>query len=192
MPVDKRWAGADEQRRLRAVLEYSSDLLVVLDADGRAGARAEVECRVAHADGSWRWMHVRAANLLDHPDVGGVIVNALDFTRERDAEATARQSDERLRSLVRNANDLTVVCDPDGIPRWATPSLERVFGLTLDDIGGDRFHAEFVHPDDTAALIQAFQWARDQQGEGAPVEVPPPTPRRIVACCRGHHHLSSR
>jgi diguanylate cyclase (GGDEF)-like protein/PAS domain S-box-containing protein len=137
---------------------------------GRAGARAELECRVAHADGSWRWMHVRAANLLAHPDVGGVIVNALDVTRERDAEATARQSDERLRSLVRNSSDLTVVCDPNGIPRWATPSLERVFGLTLDDIGGDRFHAEFVHPDDLPAVVKAFERARGREGEAANVE----------------------
>ena len=214
MPGDKRWAGADEQRRLRAVLDNSSDLLIVLDAAGqavfsapedilghpsaelsatdamalvhphdreavrgwltevvgRAGARAEVECRVAHADGTWRWMHVRAANLLDHPDVGGVIVNALDVTRERDAEATARQSDERLRSLVANATDLTVVCDPDGIPRWATPSLERVFGFTLADISGERFHAEFVHPEDLPALVTAFQWASQRPGEAAPIE----------------------
>ena len=210
----QRWAGADEKRRLRALLEHSSDLLVVLDADGRAvfaapetilghgvaamevadtlelvhphhreavsawlaeivgrpGARAELECRVRHADGSWRWMHVRGANLLDDAEVGGVIVNALDVTRERNAEATARQSDERLRSLVRNANDLTVVCDPGGIPRWATPSLERVFGFTLADISGERFHAEFVHPEDLPGLVKAFDWASRRPGEAAPIE----------------------
>ena len=42
-------------------------------------------------------MHIRAANLLDDPVVRGVLVNALDVTREREAMATARKSDERLR-----------------------------------------------------------------------------------------------
>jgi diguanylate cyclase (GGDEF)-like protein/PAS domain S-box-containing protein len=210
------WAGAAEERRLRALLEYASDVLVVLDAAGhlifdlpqtilgyrdtelrgrnaidlvhvddrdrmadwlgailsRPGAVGETECRVLHADGSWRSMHIRAANRLDDDAVRGVVVNALDVTREREAEAIALQSDARLRSLVRNATDLTVVCDPRGVPRYATPSLQRILGLTLEEIGGDdeRFHSEFVHEDDLPALVTAFEEARAEQGTAAPIE----------------------
>ncbi|MDQ1372674.1 MAG: hypothetical protein QOJ09_12, partial [Actinomycetota bacterium] len=214
LPDADEWAGAAEERRLRALLEYASDVLVVLDGHGRLifdlpqtilgyrdtemrgrdaielvhpedqqatgewlagmlgrpGSVGETECRVLHADGSWRWMHVRAANRLEDEAVRGIVINALDVTRERDAEAVARQSDARLRSLVRNATDLTVVCDPRGVPRFATPSLGRILGLTLEEIGGDNFHTEFVHDDDLPALITAFEQAREEQGTAAPIE----------------------
>ena len=208
------WPGAQEERRLRALLEFASDVLVVLDAEGRLifdapqtilgyreiemrgrpaielvhpddreavaawlaevisrpGCTATIECQVQHADGSWRTLRVRAANRLDDEVVRGVVVNALDITRERAAEAEVRRSDARLRSLVQNATDLTVVCDSRGVPRFATPALERILGLTLEDISGDRFHTELVHPDDLPALIATFEEAREQWGAPAPVE----------------------
>jgi diguanylate cyclase (GGDEF)-like protein/PAS domain S-box-containing protein len=215
MPGRQSWAGVAEERRLRALLEFASDVLLVLDRRGRlvfavpdailghevadlrhgqfvhlihpddlqpamaflaeiaatSDARAELECRVRHADGSWRWMHVRGTNRVDDPDVDGVIVNALDVTREREAEVIARRSDERLRSLVENATDLTIVCDARGVPRYVTPSVERTLGLTLDDISaGERFHTEFVHPDDLPALVATFESARGEEGRAAPVE----------------------
>ncbi|MFD1732868.1 PAS domain S-box protein [Deinococcus malanensis] len=46
--------------------------------------------RVRHANGSWRWMKGTAVNLLDNPNVRGILVQARDVTVEIQAEKRAR------------------------------------------------------------------------------------------------------
>jgi diguanylate cyclase (GGDEF)-like protein/PAS domain S-box-containing protein len=47
------------------------------------GASATIDCRLRHADG--RWIHVEAIskNLLDDPNIGGVVVNYRDVTERK-------------------------------------------------------------------------------------------------------------
>jgi diguanylate cyclase (GGDEF)-like protein/PAS domain S-box-containing protein len=81
-----------------------------------------------------------------------------------------KDGEPRLRALLENATDLTVVCDARGVPVFATPSLGTILGLTLDDIGGESFHAEFIHPDDIGDLIVNFEKSRQIKGAPAAVE----------------------
>jgi diguanylate cyclase (GGDEF)-like protein/PAS domain S-box-containing protein len=46
----------------------------------RPGATATYQARLAHADGSWRWLEIISANLLDEPSVRGIVSNARDVT----------------------------------------------------------------------------------------------------------------
>ncbi len=54
-----------------------------LDAPGRVH---ELELRLNHADGEVRWLSARSINLLDDPDVAGVVVNIHDVTDRKVAE----------------------------------------------------------------------------------------------------------
>ena len=64
---------------------------------GRPGATARFECRVLHADGTWRWADHVLTNLVDDPAVGGMVVNIRETTERR-------RADEELRRLaVRDA-----------------------------------------------------------------------------------------
>ncbi|HEX7134451.1 MAG TPA: EAL domain-containing protein [Iamia sp.] len=57
------------------------------------GATASGEVRIRHADGSWRWVDSRATNLVDDPDVGGIVVNYRDITERRQlADELSRQA----------------------------------------------------------------------------------------------------
>ena len=49
-----------------------------------------VECRIAHADGSWRHFETLTANLLDDPDVRAVVLNARDITERKHLEEQLR------------------------------------------------------------------------------------------------------
>ena len=128
----ERAVRADEAR-LEALLRSATDVVVVLDGDGRlvyvspavtarlgydphelfwrrvdeyghpddaaavragwravagtAGATATYECRVRHADGTWRWTEQVVTNLLDDPDVRGIVVNVRDITDRRQAQS---------------------------------------------------------------------------------------------------------
>jgi diguanylate cyclase (GGDEF)-like protein/PAS domain S-box-containing protein len=52
---------------------------------------AVVECRVRHADGSWRWMQETLSNLLEDPDVGAMVANVVDISRRKQHEAELAQ-----------------------------------------------------------------------------------------------------
>ena len=48
---------------------------------------AAAEVRVRHADGSWRWIEAVGRNLLDDPNVGGIVANYRDTTERKEYEA---------------------------------------------------------------------------------------------------------
>jgi diguanylate cyclase (GGDEF)-like protein/PAS domain S-box-containing protein len=48
------------------------------------------ECRIRHADGSWRNTETRMSNLLDEPAVEGIVLNTRDITDRQTLEAELR------------------------------------------------------------------------------------------------------
>ena len=61
---------------------------------------ATIEARVHHRDGSWRSVEVVSSNLLDDPDVGGIVFNMRDITERRRTEQALRESEAKYRTLV--------------------------------------------------------------------------------------------
>jgi len=55
-----------------------------------SGATAIAECRVRHADGSWRYTETRMTNLLDEPAINGIVLNVRDVTESHALEAELR------------------------------------------------------------------------------------------------------
>jgi diguanylate cyclase (GGDEF)-like protein/PAS domain S-box-containing protein len=55
-----------------------------------AGSRRVIECRLQHADGSWRHTQTQATNLLDVPAVSGIVLNTRDVTEHDGLEAELR------------------------------------------------------------------------------------------------------
>jgi diguanylate cyclase (GGDEF)-like protein/PAS domain S-box-containing protein len=120
---------AERERRFRALIEHSSDMIALMDATGtlmysspstikilgylpeetvgmpattfdhpedadrarpilervlsRPGSSAEMDLRLRHKNGSYRWMHVVITNLLDEPGVCAVVSNARDINEQR-------------------------------------------------------------------------------------------------------------
>jgi diguanylate cyclase (GGDEF)-like protein/PAS domain S-box-containing protein len=125
--------------RFRSLVQNSSDLMTILDADGTilwhspsvervlgyppdaltntslyslvhaddaprlsaafaacatdAAAQTTIDFRCRHRDGTWRYLEAVASNLLDHPTVGGIVVNSRDVTERKAFEdQLARQA----------------------------------------------------------------------------------------------------
>ncbi len=99
------------------------------------------------------------------PTVGGLVVGAgcltaLVVARQVTAvsenmrllsQHEARRSEARFRSLVQNASDVIVVVDRDSVIRYETPSVERVFGYSLEELRGTPL-VRLVHPEDASLL----------------------------------------
>ena len=64
----------------------------------------------------------------------------------------ARDGERRLRSLVRKASDLTVVCNAEAAISYVSPSALAVLGIADAELRG-RPIAEILHPDDVSAHL---------------------------------------
>ncbi len=85
---------------------------------------------------------------------------ALDL--EQAAELAAA---DRLRALIRNSSDLTLVFDADGVFRYVSPASLAIIGRTDSELI-DTSLADLLHPDDRAAVSARL---RDvSSGDGAP------------------------
>jgi PAS domain S-box-containing protein len=69
------------------------------------GSHVPFRVRVAGSDGGWRWMEGSGHNLLEDPEIGGIVVTVRDVTERENSEAERRRLEqrvnegERLRSL---------------------------------------------------------------------------------------------
>lgn len=105
-------------------------------------------------DNSWVWFDVVVTNLLDDPDVGGLVVNGRDATDRLAAQQSLYESEARFRALVQNSADIVAVVDGSRI-RYASPSVERVLGYHPDEVLG-RNVAALVHDEDHQLLVQSL------------------------------------
>jgi diguanylate cyclase (GGDEF)-like protein/PAS domain S-box-containing protein len=64
-----------------------------------------------------------------------------------------QQTEARFRSLVQNSTDVIMVVDADSTVRYASPSVERVFGYATETLEGTKL-IELVHPDDKTQVLQ--------------------------------------
>ena len=64
--------------------------------------------------------------------------------------------EELFRSLVQGSSDVVTIWDADGLVRYCSPAVTRVFGQNPDDLIGAEV-AEVVHPDDVLAVRRALR-----------------------------------
>jgi diguanylate cyclase (GGDEF)-like protein/PAS domain S-box-containing protein len=69
--------------------------------------------------------------------------------RERMAAATSQESEQRFRELAGRTSDVVLICDRDGIIRFASPAVGE-YGYTPAEIEGKSL-SELIHPEDRAA-----------------------------------------
>jgi PAS domain S-box-containing protein len=74
----------------RAATEFAAAL-------AHPGRSRSFECRVRHADGSWRWLRAMPNNMLADPRVRGLVVTATDITDTKALLERLRVAEERLR-----------------------------------------------------------------------------------------------
>ncbi len=127
------------------------------------------EFRYLFKDGTWHILEAQIKNLVDNPEVRGVVVNSRDVTGRKQLEEKLRQeiaekesiehalkrSEERFRALVQNSSDVITVVDEHGILRYVSPSIERLLGYAPGDrIGKNAF--DLLHPDDIGIVLKGM------------------------------------
>jgi PAS domain S-box-containing protein len=100
------------------------------------GVGPGLEIRVRHADGSWRLLDVVSTNMLDDPEIRGVVFIARDVTERRATERALQERDAAFRLLAENSTDAIFRMSVDGTCLYASPSAEALLGYGHDELLG--------------------------------------------------------
>ena len=147
--------------------QVSAEFISVLSSPGYL-SEEPAEFWYRHAEGTWRYLEALAANLLDDPSVGSIVITSRDVTERKLAEEDLKDSEERFRSLVQNASDIISILNPDGTIRYVSPSVEWVLGHQPEErVGRDAFGDE-THPDDIESTRDAFARGLERPGSTSP------------------------
>jgi diguanylate cyclase (GGDEF)-like protein/PAS domain S-box-containing protein len=164
---------AEQAGRVMFDLIHPDDVAKVIDhftaTTSKPGRNDPVEFRMAHKDGGYRYLEAISNNLLDDPDVGGVVVNARDVTERHEAEARLRDRESWLQAIVGNASDVVVALSPDGSVNYVSPSIEPILGYTRAEFLG-RSIFDLLPPGEVDRAVTALARATTID-RGEPLEI---------------------
>src|ERR1700761_1298774 len=99
---------------------------------------------------------------------GGLVLAARGFMLVRENLSVLgiwRESSRSLRDLANRTSDVVLVCDLDGVVRYASPAVED-YGYPPGTLTGRRL-LDFVHPEDRPAVLASVRLALGGYAEGA-------------------------
>jgi len=114
------------------------------------GVRLSENFRLPHADGSWRWVEADVRNLLDDPDIQGVLVVSRDVTSRRRIE-------DHFSIAEHTAGFGTYRWDQGCDAPSISPALARMLDLPAEvEELPDAAMYELLHPDDVERVSTTF------------------------------------
>ena len=120
-------------------LEMASTMFESVQRDGSVSA----ELRLRHTNGTYLWFELSATDLLDDPNVNGVLLNARAIDDRKAAEELLLRSEARFRALVQNNSDLVLVIDAHERVNYASPSALHLVGEEADELFGRQLSGVF-------------------------------------------------
>jgi two-component system cell cycle sensor histidine kinase/response regulator CckA len=150
------------------------------------GVSQPVRYRLRHKGGAWRCMEGIGVNLLGDPAVAGLVFSQHDVTDRRATEEALRQSEQRFRALVENAEDSIQLATARGTLMYVSPSTERLYDRPAAEIVG-RNVFELVHADERDRLTEQWQRSLDHPGVAIRGEFRLPRTDRFVETVRVNH-----
>jgi len=113
--------------------------------------------RLPHSNGTWRWIEADVRNLLDDPNINGVLVVCKDITDRRRLE-------EYLSIAEQTSAISTFRWEQDTQMATVSEATASMLGLDLHHtvIGSEDF-STFIHPDDKKAAFEVAAAAIDDR-----------------------------
>ncbi|MBN2026941.1 MAG: PAS domain S-box protein [Actinobacteria bacterium] len=128
-----------------------------------AGATGYFEYRHLHKDGTWHLLESIANNLLDDPEVQGIVATSRDITERKRMEEELKQREEYFRAVVENTVDLILIIDADAKIKFANRASRTLLGYEPEELTG-RSGLDLVHPDEIEWASAVVETAvRDDQ-----------------------------
>jgi PAS domain S-box-containing protein len=79
-----------------------------------------------------------------------------DITQFKQSQEKIRVSEERFRNLIENINEVLFTIDINGIIKYISPAVSKIFGYSAEEVIG-RSEFDFMHPDDITRVLTAIK-----------------------------------
>ena len=126
--------------------------------------------RLLHADGSYRWFDLRARDLSDDEEIGGLVLTARDVTDRALAEQRLARSEARFRSLVQNSSDVVAVIDEQGSLSYVSPAIGPMLGFVAEELVGTNV-MRLLPADEVSRAMKLLDGVTDEPFEQVNVEM---------------------
>jgi PAS domain S-box-containing protein len=135
------------------------------------GENSQVEYRIRHRDGQIKWLLIRMWPTLN---VSGKLVRidgiGADITERKEAESALTKNELKLRTLLENSNDAIVIINKDLEYTFATESIGRIIGYSLDEFVGTSV-LNYIHEDDRGVISHSLLSLTERPDAPLPFEV---------------------
>jgi PAS domain S-box-containing protein len=131
------------------------------------------EFRFRHKNGTYRWIESYGLNLLDNPDVRGIVVNSRDVDDRKRAENLLRESEAQLknkeaffRGVIENTREIFTIINDKGEMIFHSAAIEKIMGFKPEELTGQDV-LKYVHPDDAWIFMDALRSVLEKPGNVA-------------------------
>jgi diguanylate cyclase (GGDEF)-like protein/PAS domain S-box-containing protein len=142
---------------------------VYATAQAHGGDPQSLELRVLARDGRWRSFDVTITNLLDDPDVAGIVANLHDITERKKSEMALAEAEDRFRTSFDEAPIGMILVDWTGHVLQANRAFCEIVGRDQDDVTGMSADA-LTHPDDRQVSLAWRTRLADREVENYQIE----------------------
>ena len=96
--------------------------------------KTKLECKIRNKKGMAVMVELTAVNMLENPDIGGILINLHDISERKAAEEALRQSEEKYRLLTENVLDvISVINLSTHQTTYVSPSIYHLRGITVEE-----------------------------------------------------------
>lgn len=134
------WADPNEREKVLSILREK-------------GSVADYEAKIIRKDGKPIWI-LFSATL--HPEKGYIEGSIIEITDRKEAELALEKNESFQRKMVANIGDVIVIIDKNGINRYKSPNIEKMFGWKPEEVLGAGVW-DNVHPEDLASTKNFFE-----------------------------------
>ena len=151
----KSMASIDEAVKLSMECYDPEDRPAVMEAFRKCveeGQPYDLEFPFRTVKGRRIWIRTIANPIKKDGRVVKVVGNFMDITDRKQSEEAVKRKESIQRKVIANMGDVIVIIDQDGINRYKSPNIEKLFGWKPEELVG-RSTWEIVHPEDLASAL---------------------------------------
>ncbi len=90
--------------------------------------------RLKHKDGTWHWFENTISNLIDDPDIGGIVYNFRDVTERVKDQLALEEKEVKYRDIVENITDILCTHDLKGNIISVNLTAKKQLGYEIDEM----------------------------------------------------------